>query len=79
MWEEGFIAIAGREFRYEIKHFSTPSAAYGIDGGCISKLHMSMNGKDVACYDRGWQIFPSGEAEHAAYTSLLERYNSASV
>ena len=43
------------------KIFPEPSKEFGINGGRISKLNVQLNNKEVADYDRGWDVQPKGK------------------
>lgn len=81
MWHEGTIGLDGPEnttilAHYWIKAYDTGSE-YGINGGRISKLQITINGRTVANYDRGWDIKPdeSNKEVMQAYTVILDKYN----
>lgn len=60
MWTKGKEIINGKTMKWEIKHFDLESDEYGMNGGKrISKLWISQDGKEVACYDRGWDRKPA--------------------
>jgi len=77
MWKEGIIAspTTGEKYKYWVKHYEEGSE-FGIDGGKISKLTIRKleSTKDLANYDRGWDIKPEGEVE-TIYNILLAKYN----
>ena len=52
---------------------SGEGSIHGIDGGRISKLWMSRDGKTVVSYDRGWDIRPDAEAQ-AAFEKIIARF-----
>lgn len=70
MWDMGTI----RGYFYEAKFFEEPSKDYGIDGGCISKLHIRKDRKTYANYDRGWDVLPQEEVRDI-YEAILEALN----
>jgi hypothetical protein len=72
MWANG--EIDG--YSYEVKHYEVGSE-HGIDGGCISKLVIRKVGehRELASYDRGWDVFPTNEKVITAYKRLLEMFN----
>ena len=80
MWSEGFIIIpadiAGKEtaVRYWVKHYDNPSK-YGINKGRISKLVLTIKGKLVCNYDRGWGTRPVNKAAEAALEILICEYD----
>ncbi len=78
MWSEGIISnpATGAKYKYWVKHYAEPSEAYGIDGGRVSKLTIRRYGesRDLANYDRGWDIEPADEVR-AVYEILLTKYN----
>jgi hypothetical protein len=62
MWSQGSIGIPNGDgtyivCKYRVKHFDEPSKTYGIDGGRISKLTITVNGEMTLNYDRGYQYF----------------------
>lgn len=75
MWEQGSLLIDGTVVKYWVKHYAEPSEDYGIDGGCISKIELRIDGKVTLNYDRGWDIEPEGEASQLAYAVLMKKYN----
>lgn len=65
MWKQGRMTINGVEFKWQVKCYDNPSAEYGMEGAQrISKLWvLQIGGKEVANYDRGWDVKPeSAEA-----------------
>ena len=79
MWTEGCIGVSDGSGKYTpvkywVKHFEEPSH-FGINGGRISKLTLSIKGKIVCSYERGWDIKPNCEAAKKAYEILLKEYN----
>ena len=52
---------------------SGEGSIHGIDGGRISKLWMSRDGRTVVSYDRGWDIRPDAEAQ-AAFEKIIARF-----
>lgn len=81
MWSEGVIGIPDAKDRekytgchYWVKHYEEPSE-YGIDGGKISKLKISIGNKTVCNYDRGWDIKPTCKEAEIALCILLDELN----
>lgn len=79
MWREGVIGIPKSNggyvsVKYQVKVYREGSQ-FGINGGRISKLLLSINGQQVANYDRGWDEEPSSEEAQLALCILLNRYN----
>ncbi len=80
MWSEGTIGINAFSdeptviFHYWVKHYEEGSE-FGIDGGRISKLRMTVKGETVVNYDRGWDIEPETKEAKQAYAILLAQYN----
>lgn len=69
-WTKGKTEINGQKMKWMIKCFDEPSDIYGMEGGeRISKLWISQNGKEVANYDRGWDVKPTSKEA----TELLDR------
>ena len=82
MWSEGTIGIPDAKDKdrytvchYWVKHYDEPSETYGINGGKISKLMITVNGIITANYDRGWDVEPQDEPTRMAYSILLYQYN----
>ena len=71
-WVIGYIG----PYRFEIKHFEEPSE-FGIDGGRISKLHLSWKTGygTVAAYDRGWDKLPSFKEAQDVIDTLCTLWN----
>ena len=79
LWHEGVIGIPNRSgkmtaARYWVKAYDEGSE-YGIDGGRISKMEISINGRTVCNYDRGWDIKPKTKEAMMAYSILIHEYN----
>ena len=83
LWHEGTIGINAFSedkktvgARYWVKAYDEGSE-FGIDGGRISKLRITINGETVVSYDRGWDIKPdeNNEAAMIAYSICLKEYN----
>lgn len=79
MWKEGTIGIPAegekmKAVHYCVKVYEEPSH-FGINGGKISKLSLTMNGEWIANYDRGWDIEPTCEEANLALCILLNNYN----
>lgn len=70
MWETGSMRIKKDIIEYQIKFYDEPSE-FGIDGGCISKLLLTCQGKVVANYDRGWDVRPQGESAKLAFEFVM--------
>lgn len=73
MWETGTIAVNGKKYKFECKHYEQPSADYGIDGGRISKLAIAeVLGETYRYfynYDRGLDM----DIETPEQAEVLER------
>lgn len=78
MKAEGTIGIQenGRmaSCHYTVKYFDEPGC-FGINGGRISKLTISREGKTTCNYDRGWDMEPEDAATQAAAAILVREYN----
>ena len=81
LWKEGTIGIPVKGGKTDIAHYwakvyDEPSE-YGINEGRISKLTVSINGVNVICYDRGWDLEPAEDDKSAqvALAILLDQYN----
>lgn len=78
MWYEGAIGIPNNGkltvVRYELKAYEEPSQ-YGINGGRISKLTLTIKGEVVYNYDRGLDIPPKDENAEKALAVILHGYN----
>ena len=70
MWTKGNV----NGYQFCIKHFEEGSE-FGIEGGRISKLTITKDGKTAANYDRGWDILPANKAAREVYEALLKKYN----
>lgn len=61
MWRHGTITIpkeyGNKIYHYDMKVYETGSE-YGINGGRISKLTLTLGDRTVANYDRGWDVEP---------------------
>ena len=75
MWEKGTLLIDGTNGKYCVKHYGEPSEEYGIEGGCISKMELRIDGKVTLNYDRGWDMEPEDEISQLAYAVLIKQYN----
>lgn len=73
MWRKGVIRVEGVVVRYEVKVYDVGSK-FGINEGRISKLWLSVDGKMVANYDRGWDVKPTCKAAEVALAILLKEY-----
>lgn len=82
MWREGTIGIPANKItgrgavaiHYILKVYDEPSK-FGINHGRISKLQLKQNGKIVANYDRGWDIYPATEEAEISLCILLNQHN----
>lgn len=74
MWKEGAILVRNKVYHYEVKVYSSGSE-YGIEGGKISKLLIREGGKEVASYDRGWDVEPTSEEAGLALAILIKEHN----
>ena len=82
LWHEGTIGIpvnGTKETKiahYWVKAYDEGSE-FGIDGGKISKLRITIDGYTVVNYDRGWDVEPdeNDEAALIAYSICLQEYN----
>jgi hypothetical protein len=64
-----YVGTVGR-YHFEALVFAEPSQ-YGIDGGQVSKLCLldgprKQGGRELACYERGWQLRPQEAARALA-------------
>lgn len=75
MWDTGSLFIDRTVVKYWVKHYDKPSAAYGIDGGRISKMELRIDGIVTLDYDRGWSKEPEDEASQLAFAVLMKKYN----
>ena len=46
-----------------------------MNGGCIIKLSLKLNGEWITNYDRGWDIKPTCKEAEIALSILLNAYN----
>lgn len=74
MWKEGSIRVHDSIFHYWIKQWDEGSQ-FGIEGGRISKLSLTRDGKEVASYDRGWDIKPQDPDAQLALEIILHGEN----
>ena len=78
MWKEGTIGIpAGGKYtacKYWAKVYETGSE-YGIDGGRISKLRITIDDRTVCNYERGWDIRPTCPEAETALAILIKEFN----
>ncbi len=70
MWHSGNM----NGFRYQVKAFDKGSQ-FGINGGRISKLWISKDGKTYANYDRSWDMVPTDPAAIEVYESIVDALN----
>ena len=70
MWSTGVID----GYWFEVKHYEEGSQ-YRIDGGRISKLHVTKDNEEMAAYDRGWEVHPKTEEAKRIVAELVKRYN----
>ena len=81
LWKEGSIGIPLKDGGKKIAHYWAKvydeGSEFGIDGGRISKLMITIDKKTVVNYDRGWDIKPdeNDKATMIAYSICLEQYN----
>ncbi|WP_298813265.1 hypothetical protein [uncultured Roseibium sp.] len=73
LWIEGKIPSLN-ESSFTLKTNELPSAL-GLNGGTISKLEVRENGKQVAVYDRGWQLKPDTPQAREAVNKIVERFD----
>ena len=71
MWEKGTLLIDGTNVKYCVKHYGEPSEEYGIEGGCISKMELRIDGKVTLNYDRGWDMEPEDETSASLPTRFF--------
>ena len=74
MWKTGAILIRRKVYKYQVKQFEEGSV-FGIEGGRISKLFITLDGIEVASYDRGWDTEPADEAAALAVAIVLKELN----
>ena len=80
MWKESTFGIpqlngSNHVVHFQVKHIEEPSKEYGINGGCIIKLSLKLNGEWITNYDRGWDIKPTCKEAEIALSILLNAYN----
>lgn len=61
--------------RYEITCNKSRSKKYGLNGGKIIRLTISVDGKVTASYDKGWITEPEDEPSQLALCILLYSNN----
>ena len=74
MWKTGAMLIKGKVYKDQVKGYEVGSE-FGIDGGKISKAWISLDGKAVVNYDRGWDIEPVDEGAEIALAILIKEHN----
>ena len=74
MWKTGAMLIKGKVYKYQVKVYEVGSE-FGFDGGKISKAWISLDGKAVVNYDRGWDIEPVDEGAEIALAILIKEHN----
>ena len=79
LWHEGTIGIPQKDGSSKIAHYWVKAyeegSDYGINDGKISKLLITIDGKTVVNYDRGWDIEPADENTQLALELLLHSEN----
>jgi hypothetical protein len=70
MWSTGY----ENGCRYWIKHYEEGSM-FGINNGRISKLYVTLGGRVIMNYSRGWDVKPGNAGAKALLRKLLEVYN----
>lgn len=81
MWHEGTIGIPVNGGGMKAAHYRVKAykrrRRFGIDGGRISEMTVTVNGETVLRYDSGWEISPdeNDETVMIAYTILMQEYN----
>lgn len=75
-FKEGTIKINGKTYFYSVKVFDKGSQ-FGIDGGRISKLSITLDDNFVVNYDRGWDIKPNKSDKDLmlVYNQVLDQFN----
>lgn len=80
LWHEGTIGIP-KDGHNRIAHYwvkaNNEGSCYGIDGGKVSKLTITISGEAIVEYDRGWVKEPdeNDEMVQIALAILLKEYN----
>lgn len=74
MWKEGSVKAGNHIYHYWAKVYDTPSK-YGINNGRISKLTVKRQGRIIINYDRGWDVRPYTQEEHAILWIILNDHN----
>lgn len=81
MFHEGTIGIPRKDetsiiVRYQVVTYRR-KGKYGINGGKIKKMVLSIGGKLEADYDMGWALWPDEDNEplQIAYCIILQEYN----
>ena len=81
MMNEGVIGIPRKDgssvcVRYQVITYKRKSK-YGINGGKISNMILSIGGSAEAIFDKGWKLYPDEENEalQIAYCIVLQEYN----
>lgn len=74
MWKTGSMLIHGKVYHYQVK-VSNEGSVFGIDGGKIFKVWITLGEDEVMCYDRGWDVEPQDEDTELALAILLKEHN----
>ena len=78
MWKEGTIGVPTGNGKFTAVHYTAKvydeSGEFGINGGRISKLTLTQNGKIVYNYDRGPDLDCQTEEAEVALAILLKEY-----
>ncbi len=76
-WTSGKITYKRMNSYFEMKNFIEKSQ-FGINKGCISKLHIvfSPTDSEIVHYDRGWDVKPKSDYAKTVYRALLREFNN---
>lgn len=81
MWHEGTIGIPIPEGKYKTAKYLVKNlkgkSKYGINGGKVTELKITIGGEVVALYEKGWKVKPSDDDQQAniALYICLDQYN----
>ena len=81
MVHEGVIGIPRKDgpsvsVRYQVVTYKR-KGKYGINGGRISNMILSIGGNAAVIFEKGWVLYPDedNEALQIAYCIVLQEYN----
>lgn len=60
-WVNGKLKMGSNEYNFQAKVYDEQPYGIGINGGRISKLYISEQGREIARYDRKWDLIPEDD------------------